>query len=68
MTKMLGPVPDLTGRRILVVEDECFIADDIARALTKLGADVVRPAPNIERADALLSGRPVDWAVKASIT
>ena len=63
MRAVQGAFPDLTGRRILVVEDEYFIADDIARALTKLGAEVVGPAPDLERADALLSGNPVDWAV-----
>jgi len=39
------------GCRVLVVEDEYFIADDIARALSTLGAEVVGPVPT--RADAL---------------
>jgi hypothetical protein len=29
--------PSLKGRRVLIVEDEYFVADDIARALEKLG-------------------------------
>jgi len=33
----------LTGRRVLVVEDEYFVADDIVRALHQLGAEVVGP-------------------------
>jgi len=63
MSKVLGPAPDLTGRRILVVEDEYFIADDIARALTSLGAEVIGPAADLQRAKALLSEGSIDWAV-----
>ena len=33
----------LTGRRVLVIEDEYFLADDIVQALTALGARVVGP-------------------------
>ena len=54
----------LEGRRVLVIEDEYFIADDISRALTKLGAEVVGPAPDLEHATALLSsGERIDPAV-----
>ena len=37
------PQPSLTGRRVLVVEDEYFLADDLSRALAQLGADVLGP-------------------------
>src|SRR3712207_6392600 len=63
MSRNRGPDPDLTGRRILVVEDEYFIADDIARALTSLGAEIVGPAPDLQRAEALLNEGSIDWAV-----
>ena len=56
----------LSGRRVLVVEDEYFIAiaDDIARALGRLGAEVVGPVPDRDEALALLSsGERVDLAV-----
>ena len=33
----------LVGRRVLVIEDEYFLADDIARALTSLGAEIIGP-------------------------
>ncbi|MBV9461770.1 MAG: response regulator, partial [Bradyrhizobium sp.] len=33
----------LSGRRVLVIEDEYFLADDIMRALTALGARVIGP-------------------------
>src|SRR3712207_954447 len=54
----------LAGRRVLVVEDEYFIADDIARALRKLGAEVVGPlASRDEALDAFSSGQSIDAAV-----
>ncbi len=53
----------LTGRRILVVEDTYFIADDVAQALRSAGATVVGPAPDRERAMALLASEQVDAAV-----
>ena len=45
----------LTGRRVLVVEDEYFLADDMAQALQKLGAEVVGPVETRDKALALLS-------------
>lgn len=48
--------PALAGRRVLVVEDECFLADDIARALAGLGAETVGPVPTREQALAHLEG------------
>ena len=48
--------PALTGRRVLVVEDEYFLADDIARALVGLGAETVGPVPTREQALAHLEG------------
>ena len=54
----------LSGRQVLVVEDEYFIADDIARALDRLGAEVVGPVPDRDEALALLSsGERIDLAV-----
>lgn len=46
-----APKGVLAGRRVLVVEDEYFVADDIARTLERAGAEVVGPAPTL--ADAL---------------
>jgi CheY-like chemotaxis protein len=54
----------LTSRRVLVVEDEYFLADDMARALEQVGAEVVGPVPSVARALAVLaSGESVDAAV-----
>jgi CheY-like chemotaxis protein len=54
----------LEGRRVLVIEDEYFIADDISRALATLGAEVIGPAADLEHAKAFLaSGERIDTAV-----
>jgi CheY-like chemotaxis protein len=54
----------LAHRRVLVVEDEYFIADDMAHSLEKLGAEVVGPVPTRDRALAVLSsGERIDAAV-----
>ena len=54
----------LAGRRVLVVEDEYFLADDISRALRSAGADVVGPTADIEDALRILHDSSVlDGAV-----
>ena len=49
--------------RVLVVEDEYFIADDISRTLTRHGVEVVGPVPTVREAQALVSSQPLDLAV-----
>ncbi len=51
-------MPDgaLARRRVLTVEDEYFIADELAEALQKAGATVLGPASSVEAALALLDG------------
>lgn len=54
----------LSGRRILVVEDEYFQADDMARLLRGLGAEVVGPVGEIQDALKLIdTGKQLDMAV-----
>ena len=54
----------LAGRRVLVVEDEYFLADDIAHALAAVGAQIIGPIADIEEAETLLrQGETVDAAV-----
>jgi DNA-binding NarL/FixJ family response regulator len=49
----------LNGRRVLVVEDDYFLASDAAGALQDAGAEVLGPCPNAETAsDALEQGHP----------
>ncbi len=53
----------LAHRRVLIVEDEYFLADDLAHALRNLGAEIVGPVPTGEKAMALLQTVPIDVAV-----
>jgi hypothetical protein len=46
---------DLSGRRILVVEDEFFIAQDVLGVVASMGAIVVGPATTLEKAMRLAS-------------
>lgn len=42
--------PSLAGCRVLIVEDEYFIAVDLAGILISHGADVVGPVPTVDEA------------------
>lgn len=53
----------LAGRRILVVEDEYFIAEEIKVVLEALGAIVLGPLSDQRRAMEMLSGSEIDCAV-----
>jgi DNA-binding NtrC family response regulator len=53
----------LDGVRVLLVEDEYYIADDLRRHLEDAGARVIGPAPNIERALSAIDSEPLDFAV-----
>jgi len=54
---------NLAGRRILIVEDEYYIADDLARALGALGAEVIGPVASPDQAHALLDAARPDFAI-----
>ncbi|MCD2323348.1 response regulator [Sphingomonas sp. IC-56] len=45
----------LDGMRILVVEDEYLLADDLRDALTEAGAQVLGPVPSVDDAQALIA-------------
>ncbi|PVE20390.1 hypothetical protein DC522_32625 [Microvirga sp. KLBC 81] len=54
----------LAQRRVLVAEDEYFIARDIARALRALGAEVVGPVASRDEVQAILAtGERLDAAI-----
>ncbi|MET0373879.1 MAG: response regulator [Rhizorhabdus sp.] len=55
--------PDLSGRRVLVVEDEYLTADEICSALAASGAHVIGPAPSLAQAQQLLGVEHIDCAV-----
>jgi CheY-like chemotaxis protein len=62
-THKVGPAT-LAGRRLLVIEDEYFIGDDIAHALTNLGAEVIGPLPDLADAVGILErGEAIDAAL-----
>ena len=48
----------LPGFRILIVEDEYLLADDLARAFCKVGAVVVGPVASVRAALALIASGP----------
>jgi two-component SAPR family response regulator len=52
---MTGAQPaDIPARRVLVVEDEYFVALDIAVTLKRRGIEVIGPASTVERALTLI--------------
>lgn len=55
--------PDLTNARILIVEDEYYLADDLARALELQGAEVIGPVGSLDEADALVGQGDFDCAI-----
>ena len=48
----------LGGRRVLVVEDDFLLAEDLRFELEAEGAEVLGPAPSVPRALAILSQAP----------
>ena len=57
-----GP-KELAGMRILIVEDQYLIADDVRRTLSAEGAEIVGPAPGLLQALELIRERALDVAV-----
>lgn len=56
--------PGLSGCRILVVEDEYMIADDITQALVAAGAEVLGPvASTADAAELIAGGGRIDAAI-----
>lgn len=61
---MDAALQDLAGCRVLLVEDEYFIADDLGRLLSVHGAVLTGPVPNLEIALALVQAEEcIDGAV-----
>jgi CheY-like chemotaxis protein len=59
---MIG-APDLTGLKVLVVEDDYYQAADTAAALRGAGAEVLGPCANEEKARDLLNSEMPTHAV-----
>jgi len=60
---MLSQREELNGLRILVVEDNFLVAENLRELLHARGCDVVGPAPRVDQALDLVSGRELDGAV-----
>ncbi|SRR5690348_7096181 len=54
----------LSGRRILVIEDEYFLAEDIAQALKAHGANIVGPIGELDEATQIVER---DVAIDAAV-
>ncbi|CUX68045.1 putative response regulator receiver (CheY-like protein) [Agrobacterium tumefaciens str. Kerr 14] len=52
-----------SGKNVLVVEDDYFLADETRRMLQSLGATVIGPAANVSDALGLISAEMVDAAI-----
>jgi two-component SAPR family response regulator len=57
------PALPLAGWCVLVIEDEYYLADDIARAFGSLGAVVVGPIGRIEEAEEIVYSKDPDLAL-----
>ncbi len=55
--------PGLQGKRILIVEDEAFIAMALEAAFEEAGATVVGPAATLDEAMHLTASKELDGAV-----
>ena len=53
----------LTDARVLIVEDEFLLADDLARALKAAGGEPVGPVSTISEAEELIKRERVDAAI-----
>lgn len=63
---MLGNSDDdhgLGGLRVLVVEDQFLVAEDLRRSVLALGGDVLGPFANLSGARAALEETVIDFAV-----
>ncbi len=61
-TTILSVSTSLAGRRLLIVEDEYFIASDLKRALEAQGMVVVGPVGRVADALTLIEREPIDVA------
>jgi DNA-binding response OmpR family regulator len=60
----VAPLAPLAGRRVFIVEDEYFLADDLSHALRALGAEIIGPTGEFEEARRLISISPtIDGAL-----
>ncbi|WAJ31296.1 response regulator [Antarcticirhabdus aurantiaca] len=56
-------MPSLQRKRILIVEDEFFVADEVAQEFASIGAEVIGPVSSLSEAFRIIEGAPLDGAV-----
>jgi DNA-binding response OmpR family regulator len=61
--QMGSPGDELTGLRLLVVEDDYLVAADLCSSLRRRGASIVGPAGNMRRGRELLRAERPDCAL-----
>ena len=54
---------ELFGRRVLIVEDRYFVADDLRRLLSQNGAEIVAVVADVEEAKRIAGSDKIDLAV-----
>ncbi|WP_424813176.1 response regulator [Roseococcus sp. YIM B11640] len=57
------PPTPLVGRKVLVVEDQYLLADDICSVVKRLGGEILGPVSRVEDAMAALRTQPLDFAL-----
>jgi CheY-like chemotaxis protein len=60
---MKVPTDKLCGQHVLIVEDEYFVAQDLADYFQDLGAEVLGPVPSVAEALKLLESAEVQGAI-----
>jgi DNA-binding response OmpR family regulator len=67
MTRSLGRSAKLTGRRVLVVEDEALVSMLVEDELRDAGAEVLGPAPTVDHALQLIEAAAADGGITAAV-
>ena len=57
------PPRSLAGKRVLLIEDEYYVADEVRRILVDLGAEVVGPVGTVGSANSVIDEGQFDCAV-----
>jgi DNA-binding NtrC family response regulator len=55
--------PPLANQRVLIVEDQYLIADQMRRAVVELGGSVVGPCANLEAAEQITTSQVIGFAI-----
>ena len=62
-TRSTAESEELSGYRVLVVEDDYLVAQEVSETLRERGARVIGPVPDLARARALAAAHTIDCAL-----